>query len=358
MSIVPYISRPAPYTPIGSDWWLAQRGLSWSTMGADFRLRKFWLASGVSGAATRWATEAEFAAQYTAAGTTSRTYFDQAGVIQNDLAANALRYTWVGGVRRLLLERAVTNEVLNSGAMATQTVTVTAAQRTLSFYGTGTVTLSGVATGALVGTGTEDRVSLMFTPIAGSLTLTVTGSVLYAQLEMSTQGTGYATSYIPTGASAVTRPIETLRLPTAVETLMATGPYTLLVQGQLLGITSGSNHSRIVGAGSGFSVISVASSGVQGIITYTGGAELRTATQTGAPLTTGYGAALCEDASGRSLSLSGNIISDTGRAATPAPHYLARDGAGRYGDGYYDLFAIGPTRLTNAQLQAAAVPYV
>jgi hypothetical protein len=54
----------------------------------------------------------------------------------------------------------------------------------LSFYGTGTITLSGAFAGTLVGVGPfPARASLIFTPAAGTLTLTVTGSVLNAQLE-------------------------------------------------------------------------------------------------------------------------------------------------------------------------------
>ena len=55
--------------------------------------------------------------------------------------------------------------------------------RTLSFTGTGTVTLSGASTGSLVGTGAGNRVSMAFTPTAGAVTFTVSGSVTLAQVE-------------------------------------------------------------------------------------------------------------------------------------------------------------------------------
>lgn len=81
---------------------------------------------------------------------------------------------------------AFTNLLLNAGSsstLSTQNVTVTAQAYTLSFIGTGTVTLSGTSTaGPLVGTGANNRVSLTFTPTAGTLTLTVSGSVTYAGL--------------------------------------------------------------------------------------------------------------------------------------------------------------------------------
>ena len=102
----------------------------------------------------------------------------------------------------LLVEEARTNLLLNSATLSTQSVTVAAAANTLSFYGTGTVTLTGVSTaGPLVGTGANNRVSLTFTPTVGVLVLTVSGSVTNAQLEAG----AFATSYIPTTTATATR---------------------------------------------------------------------------------------------------------------------------------------------------------
>jgi hypothetical protein len=84
------------------------------------------------------------------------------------------------------------NLLLATDTLATQSRTVTAVAHTLSFTGTGTVTLSGASTaGPLIGTGASNRVSLTFTPTAASLTLTVSGSVTLAQLELGSTATNY-----------------------------------------------------------------------------------------------------------------------------------------------------------------------
>lgn len=133
------------------------------------------------------------------------TYIDQFGVMQT-AASGVARFDHSPTTFEslgLLIEESRANLVLNSATLVNQNVTVTAVAHTLSFYGTGTVTLSGVSTsGPLVGTGAyPSRVTLTFTPTAGTLTLTISGSVLLAQLEVG----AFATSYIPTVASQVTR---------------------------------------------------------------------------------------------------------------------------------------------------------
>jgi hypothetical protein len=141
------------------------------------------------------------------------TFFDVAGVMQT-AAINTPRWDFdpvSHALRGMLMEDARTNLLLNSATLGTQSVAVTAQSYVLSFYGTGTITLSGAATGPLVGTGAfPQRVFSIFTPAAGTLTCTVTGSVLNAQLEA---GNGIS-SYIPTTAAAVTRGNDSCSVPT------------------------------------------------------------------------------------------------------------------------------------------------
>jgi hypothetical protein len=125
------------------------------------------------------------------------TFTDSAGVLQT-AAANVPRFDHnpiTGECLGLLVEEPRTNLLVGSSAPATQIVTVTAVAHTLHFTGTGTITLTGASTaGPLVGTGTGEanRVSLTFTPTAGALTLTVSGTVTNAQLEPG----AFRTSYI------------------------------------------------------------------------------------------------------------------------------------------------------------------
>lgn len=132
---------------------------------------------------------------------TTATRVNSAGLIET-VGNNIARLDYTNGsCPSILVEPQRTNLVFPSATATTQSRTVTATAHTLSFYGTGTVVLSGVATGTLVGTGINNKVSLTFTATAGSLILTVTGSVVNWQLEAGSN----ATSYIPTTSATVTR---------------------------------------------------------------------------------------------------------------------------------------------------------
>jgi len=132
------------------------------------------------------------------------TYFDASGTMQT-AATNVARFDHnptTGAALGLLVEEQRTNLLLNSATLGTQSITVAAVANTLSFYGTGTVALSGTCSGTLVGGGVfPTRSTLSFTPTAGTCTAAVTGTVTDAQVEVG----AFATSYISTSASAATR---------------------------------------------------------------------------------------------------------------------------------------------------------
>ena len=132
---------------------------------------------------------------------TAATRVDENGLIA-DVLANVPRIDYTGGgCPHILAEPQRTNIVFPSDVAVTQTRTVTAVAYALSFYGTGSIVLSGTHSATLTGTGVNDRVDLIFTPTAGSLVLTASGTVTNFQLEVGS----YATSYIPTLGSTVTR---------------------------------------------------------------------------------------------------------------------------------------------------------
>lgn len=179
----------------------------------------------------------------------SGTAVNAAGALET-VASNVPRFTHdpiTGESLGLLVEGARTNLLLNSGTLSTQSVTVTAVVHTLSFTGTGTVTLSGTSTaGPLVGTGTGEanRVSLGFTPTAGTLTLTISGTVTNAQLEAG----AFPTSYIPTTSAAATRSADVASITgTNFSSWYNQGEGTFFVSGQMVGGAS-STFPRMVSA--------------------------------------------------------------------------------------------------------------
>ena len=122
------------------------------------------------------------------------------GLIE-DIATNIPRIDYTDGTASILLEPQSTNLIVNSELNNVENIVVSAVSHTISFYGTGSITLSGTHAATLSGTGANDRVTLTFTPSAGTLICTDSGSVDKKQVE----ALSYSTSYIPTSGAIATR---------------------------------------------------------------------------------------------------------------------------------------------------------
>jgi hypothetical protein len=280
------------------------------------------------------------------------TYFDSAGVLQT-AAINTPRFDYdpsTLAAQGLLIEEARTNLVLNSATLITQNVTVTAVAHTLSFYGTGTVALSGAFTGLLVGSGAfPTRSTLTFTPAAGTLTLTVTGTVTQAQLEVG----AFATSYIPTTAAA-TRAADGVFIGTltpwynqAEGTLFATIGYQRT--GTVASFNDNTANNRWT--------TTFNTPGAGQANRNTGGVGLITTLTANVAVVGATNKIAVAISTGCSIVLNGGTVATNASYAAPTVTQLQignQLGAG-YLNGYLRALTYYPSRLSNAQLRALTV---
>ena len=137
-----------------------------------------------------------------------------------------------------LVENAATNLYLNSGAPATQTITVSnATAYAVSFYSTGTLTLSGALTQVMTGSATPGtRATYTGTTATTSLVATDTSltSTAYPQVELGS----YATTPIINGASALTRNVDTVSATGPLAAAVAVGPSRTKTINEATGATA------------------------------------------------------------------------------------------------------------------------
>lgn len=283
------------------------------------------------------------------------TYIDSSGVI-TAATNNQPRFDYDPVTlvcKGLLIEESRTNSLLNADLLSTQIVTVTAAIRTLSFYGTGSVTLSGAHTAVVSGTGAyPTRTTYSFTPTAGALTLTVAGTVQYAQLETG----AFPTSYIPTTTAALTRNADVATMTgtnfsdwfNASEgtfVASATTPNNISVFRPFFYV-SDNTTSNVIGVGQ-------TTGGVQSFAVLTGGALQASLTSTTITGTTSAMSGTYK-ANNFKMSVNGNsIVSDAaGTVPTLTQMQIGQDKSSRWLCGAIQSIYYFPLQLTNGELQA------
>jgi hypothetical protein len=256
-----------------------------------------------------------------------------------------------GGCPAIMIGLQRTNILLNSETLATQSVSVTNLQFTLSFEGTGTVTLSGASTaGPLVGTGVNNRVSLSFTPTAGTLTLTVTGSVKFANLEQGSFGS----SWIPTTGTSATRLADDFS-KTGISSLIGQVAGSILFDAVfpaignnfLISINDGSTANRVT--------LGMSATGNVATCSHTSGGVAQAAITSGSALVPGTRYKICVvwDVNYFALFLNGTKVGED-LSVTPFTASVGNlnkhngGGAGEFA-GRINALLLFPSRLTDAE---------
>jgi hypothetical protein len=291
--------------------------------------------------------------------TTTATVTNSSGAIQSS-AINSPRFDYDPVTlqsKGLLIEEQrinlLLNSLINGTSLSTQSVTVTAVPHTISFYGTGSITLTGAATATVTGTGVyPNRQTLTFTPIVGVLVCTVLGSVQYAQLEAG----GFVTSFIPTAGTAVTRAADVATMTgtnfsswynQSEGTFIGsfTALQTVFVASSVFASTTGSANDEVYGYYSPtLATVRVAAGGVQ--------QALMTTASVSAGNT--YKLAAAYKVNNFATSLSGGTVTTDTSGTVPTTSQLsigARSAAAGYINGYIRQITYYNTRLANATLQ-------
>lgn len=251
-----------------------------------------------------------------------------------------------------LIQGARTNLLLNSATLSTQSITVTAVAHTLSFFGTGTVTLSGASTaGPLVGTGANNRVQLTFTPSAGSLTLTVTGDVRYANCNIGT----FADSWISTAGATATRANDVATISDLSTIGFNSTEFTVVGRVNLNGLST-ANRVFEIGANSSNRCGIEVGTGTVRLFSVNGGAlQAFYGTRTVTANTT-FGFAAVFKQNGFLISVNGLAVESDPAGLLPASMTSMRIGYSFVdafrADGYLQRLGIYPTALSTTELQA------
>lgn len=348
--------------------WLAEMNAYDTALKAEKTLR-FSSAGYATGAAPT--SDPTLDSRITFTRSSSATRVNASGLIES-VAANQPRFDYdpvTRAIKGLLIEEQRTNELLNSlidgTNLSTQSITTSASARTLSFYGTGTVTLSGTHSATVVGAGAyPTRTTYTYTPTAGTLTLTVSGEVKFGQNEVGS----FATSFIPTAGAQATRAADIATMTgtnfsswynQSEGSLFAEAAFA---EAPLVGSNRFTSSAAVNDAtvnnyiGIGYSVVPGSSARYINPEIYSGGAVQTAFLNTNISANQFYKSVITYKLNNANSSTTGGINSDDTACTIPTVTRLII-GSGRGGaclNGHIKRIAYWPWRLTNAELQAVS----
>lgn len=248
-----------------------------------------------------------------------------------------------------LQEEARTNQLLNSTAPATQTTaSLGTGTYTLWVNGSGSATMSaGTGTGCGTGAATNGTPVNFTITIAGTCTVTVSGSLNAFQLEQNTPSAAQGTSFIVTAASPVTRAGDAVTMNAPLSTTIASGAASLVLQTNLLA-NGGANAATLIMRGANSYVRSALTNKVD----YWNNvadlqATLGSGTLAGSLVKTG----MSWSGTGRSLvANNGTVATDAGVPGTAGTVQFGT--GGQSPDGYISRLTVWSSRLPDATLKA------
>ena len=246
------------------------------------------------------------------------------------------------------------NLLRNSDSPNSQTIVVAVVPHVLTFFGIGTVTLSGAYSYAAPGVGAfPNQTKLTFVPTSGSLTLTISGDVTFAQL----QAAGDDSSYIPSVSGPTTRAADDAQI--------VVGPWFNAAEGTLVfsgHIDSASANSRVVEIDTGstssrLSILWNAALSKPQFQVWNGGA-LQAAiapSNSAIGLDEPFRIAVAYAPNSFAVSLNGGSVTVDGSGTVPTGLSVLRMGRSRWGSQSHlttESLVYYPTRLADAELQA------
>jgi len=227
------ISHPS-ITSVGNGWYLISAVFNVTAIGRSWPLR--WVPNDTSNTPDGVSGFYIYGAALSAV-TYETTPRPGDQVITTSAAYYGPRFDYPGGsADGLLVEGARTNLYLNSAVPALQTITVAnSSTYTISFYGTGSIVVSGAYSGTITGSGVNVLTQKTF--VAGSTSLSMaapTGTVINVQVELGS----YATYRIITAGSTITRAADVPTSAVPLTAYLAANPSIWELQDEATGTIS------------------------------------------------------------------------------------------------------------------------